>query len=217
MNKKLRVLFLSLLCVISFLLVMHFFPASVSKTIANRFDLNAEANVPTWFSTIVLFSVALTAAAIYFLKESMAMAERPWRRFWLIFSAVYAYLSLDEAARIHEILDVVLIKWVLVYAPFAGAFFIACVYYFTVIRKQDSHLRFWILGGLIAYAVGGLGAESVSHILRPLPNFWQQVEYIVEEGLEMIGMSMVWMGCLQELVRVYNLAHPPSVTKHGDA
>lgn len=192
---------------------MHFFPASVSHTIANRFDLNGEANAPSWFSTIVLFSVALTAIAIYTVEELGAAPERLWPRFWLTFAAVYVFLSLDEAARIHEILDVVLIKWVLIYAPFAGVFFMACVYNFTAIRKQDPHLRFWILGGLIAYAAGGLGAESVSHILRPLPNFWQQVEYVIEEGLEMIGMSMVLMGCLQELLRVYKLANPPKAAR----
>jgi hypothetical protein len=68
-----------------------------------KFDLGAENNVPTWFSTICLFLWAIALAAI-------ALVE--WRRkgplcvYWFGLAGTFVLLSLDEAASFHEMLTV---------------------------------------------------------------------------------------------------------------
>ena len=204
MDKSLRNLFLFLLFIVLILLGMNFFPRSVSWTIANRFHLDGEANIPEWYSTALLFSVSLSSLAIYLLGRKGIDRDRPWNGFWLGFAIVYCFLSSDECARFHEIINSATpITWVYVYAPFAFIFFLVCVYYFMVIRKRERTLRNWVIGGLIVYALGGLVSELIGYLFRPLPFALAQTEVAVEESLEMVGSIMVLMGCLLELRRLY--------------
>ncbi len=196
----LRKIFFLLLLIVFVLLAMHFFPKSLSSTIDKRFDLDREANVPTWYSTILLFSVALTSITIHFLKNKSSNQNR--RFFWLGFSAVFCYLSLDEAAQLHEPLTQwTSFKWVFVYAPFFGMFFLLCVYYLLWIKNDNRTSGYLIIGGLVVLSIGGMVCELISH-LYDLPDTLQVIEFVLEEGLELIGTIIVLMGCLHELNRV---------------
>ena len=115
-----------------------------------------------------------------------------------MFGLVFGLLSLDEAARLHETCDCAL-KWVYIYAPLGCLFFAFCVRHFARIPAPSP--RYWILGGLLVYALGGLGGEWVSHLLNPLPHAFQQAEFVFEEGLEMLGAILVLSGCWTELNR----------------
>jgi hypothetical protein len=196
---NIRRLFLLLVSIVFFLVLMHFFPEKLSSTIHNRFDLDAEANIPTWYSTVLLFAVFLSSLGIYILNNDHLY----FRKFWLVFSCVYCYLSIDEAARLHEIIDETAgVKWVLLYAPFAAAFFLMCVYH--LLNCSDKTLRNLILGGLIVYALGGLIGELIFYLFAPLAPGLQQLEFVLEEGFEMVGSIIVLMGCLRELNRLWN-------------
>ncbi len=105
-----------------FLSLMHFFPESVSYTIHQKFNLNAETNIPTWYSSALLLLISLLSLGIYLWDNKKALPHK----FWLIISAVYAYLSMDEAASIHESIAPY-IKWYYVYVPPAGRFSNLCV------------------------------------------------------------------------------------------
>jgi len=179
------------------LLVLHFAGEHLSPPLHERLDLNAEANVPTWYSTILLFCVALAALGISLADPPAG----PGRRFWRFFSAVYCFLSLDEAARIHELADQVLwIKWIYVYAPLGAAFFVFCVRSLATMDNVAARER--IVFGLLLFGLGGLGGETLSYLLRPLPDAWQQAEFVFEEGLEMLGSVIVLAGCLLEADRL---------------
>ena len=88
-------------------------------------------------------------------------------------------------------------KWVFLYAPVAAVFFLWCAYH--VVRHERVSLRRWILGGLIVFALGGLACELVSYIFYPLPDVLQRIEFALEEGLEMVGVIFILVGCLLEL------------------
>lgn len=195
-----RKIFFSLLSIELVLIIMHCFPEKLSWIIHNRFDLNAEANIPTWYSTELLFTISLSSFLIYKLNYD----RRQPRTFWLVFSCAYGYFSLDEAARLHEVIDNH-IRWVIVYSPFVGTFFVFCAYH--LINGEDKILRNFILGGLVVYALGGLVGELISSLLHPLSPLQQQIEFIWEEGLEMLGSIMVLIGCLRELNRIWGFEH----------
>jgi hypothetical protein len=202
MEIPIRKIFLLLLTFIGFLLLMHLFAEDLSWTIhhSNRFNLDAEANIPTWYTTILLFFISICSLIIYVLRTTVIVQESNWDSFWILVSAVYCFLSLDEGARLHELIDhYTSIKWVYVYAPFGAVFFFICTFYLFTIRKDNNQLRNWFIGGLIFYAIGGLFAEFLSHYFYPLPPILQQVEFISEEGLEMFGTVMVLMACFTEL------------------
>jgi hypothetical protein len=120
---------------------------------------------------------------------------------------------MDEAASFHEFFENILFfNWVIVYAPFALAFFVLCVYH--LLKSGNKTLRNWILDGLIVYALGGMGCELIARLFRPLPPLLNQMEIIFEEGLEMIGSIIVLMGCLRELIRYWNLDSNKKIAIH---
>jgi hypothetical protein len=79
--------------------------------------------------------------------------------FWFFLSSVYGFLSLDEAASVHEIIDQALhVKWVYVYAPFTAIFFMICSYYIMIIRNSESTLRNRILETMLEEGFEMIGA-----------------------------------------------------------
>lgn len=176
--------------------MMYVVSGWLSWDVFGKFNLDGEANIPSWYSTVLLFSVSLCSLAIYGLSHAHGHT-----RFWIYFGCAFCFLSLDEMVGIHELLDnTATVKWVFFYAPFAAAFFIVCVFYFKNISQ--AVLRNWLLGGLVVYALGGLVCETLNHVFFPLPRLLQFLEFVLEEGLEMLGAIMVLTGCLHELDRL---------------
>lgn len=199
-----RKLFLSQILIGGFLIVMYVLSGGLSWDVFGKFNLDGEANIPSWYSTVLLFSVSLFSLAIYGLSHAHSHT-----RFWIYFGGVFCFLSLDEMVGIHEALEQTsTVKWVFFYAPFVAAFFVACVYYLKKIGQPV--LRNWLLGGLVVYSLGGLVCETISYVYYPLPQLLQYLEFVLEEGFEMLGAIMVLTGCLHELDRLL-------ITKgHGD-
>lgn len=181
-------------------LVTHYFPDFFPQLVTDRFNLDMEANVPTWYATILFFSVSFASLLLYSINSLSEKDYSHWRFFWLIFGLVFCYLSIDEAARLHEIIDLTIpLKWVIVYAPFLLAFFIFSAFYFIKIKTDNNNTRNWILTGLCIMAIGGMGAEMISYMFGPLPPDIQQAEFVIEEGGEMTGLIFVFTGCLSEI------------------
>jgi hypothetical protein len=74
-----------------------------------------------------------------------------------------------------------------------------------VLYKGDKKIRNSILGGLTIYVFGALVSEFISYLLYPLPACYQQVEFVLEEGFELVGTIIVLVSILQELNRLYAL------------
>ncbi len=175
---------------------IHFHPETYSRILFQRFNLDSEANIPTWFSTIELFIISVLAFMIYLAQKTSG--EKGFHLFiWLIFASFYLFMSLDEAAQIHEIIDrQVQIKWVFFYAPFAGLFFAALSVYFIkekTFRPADKKL---IIFGIILFGLGALVAEFLEYLLNP-SRLVEQIEILFEEGLEMYGSALVILGLLK--------------------
>lgn len=61
-------------------------------------DFDLEANLPTWWSSVVLLAIAAACAGIW----AIGRAEGAPRRRWLLASLGFAGLSLEEVAQVHE-------------------------------------------------------------------------------------------------------------------
>ncbi|MFZ2052894.1 MAG: hypothetical protein WAU81_01735 [Candidatus Aminicenantales bacterium] len=66
------------------------------------FNVEAENNIPTLFSTVLLLFAACLLAVISLLKRRQS---DPHRWCWAILSSGFLYLTIDEASSLHELLN----------------------------------------------------------------------------------------------------------------
>ena len=166
-----------------------------------KFNVENEANIPTWVSSNLLLLISITAFILARLHTEKAINRIiSDRLFWATASAVFAYLSLDEFTQLHESIDLATnyqVKWVVFYAPFAIGFILLSVYYIGFIQ-QNKHLQNYFLGGLILIAIGGIGLEMLDYYAQ-LPYAIRNIVRTSEEALELFGTTLILTGSLQEL------------------
>lgn len=179
-----------------------------------RVGLDFEQNIPTWYSTLLLFVIAVTAFLTYRLGPAPAESNRFGRWFWAGFAAVFTFLSADEAASLHEMLDEMWMKWIYKYAPVAAVLFLACLYYFLWVRSDDRKLAAWIIGGMLLYGLGALGGDYVQYTMH-LTSEMERIEKVIEESLELIGASLILLGCLHEFSIRFNKRFSRAPTESG--
>lgn len=165
-------------------------------------DLNGENSLPSWYSSMQFFFIFLLAT-VYVCNQfrnkikSITLAILP---------AIFLMMSIDEAVQIHEWLgrrsDVLLSGgsrvgtafektgiWILVLGlPFLGLFLLWAR---TLKRyvSDNSSLNKLVLGVCIMLS-GALGCEFLSNFIG---SSFLEAELIAEEGLEMIGSTvMLW-------------------------
>lgn len=64
-----------------------------------KWDLAGEANIPSWYASITLL---LCAALIWYISAIKLRERAPYRWHWRGLALIFIFLSLDEAAAIHE-------------------------------------------------------------------------------------------------------------------
>ena len=154
------------------------------------FSLSYEANLPTWYATVLLFSSSSSLAQI-------ARSAGAHRARWWMLSAIFLYMSIDEASEIHEhaggLVDgtgVLYFSWVV---PAAVAVLALGLFYLPFIRALPSPLRGRVILAGALYVGGALGME--------LPLGWWTEQHgdeglgyalidHVEESLELAGASV---------------------------
>jgi hypothetical protein len=199
-----RRLFVAMLLMVPTLMVLSLATQDF-PTLHSRFDIDGEATVPAWYATVILFSVALCSVVIHVLqRRANRDAKLPYH--WLIFAVAYCFFSLDEAACIHEAFDTRLrIKWIYIYAPFAAIFFAYCAYYLIFV-ESDKLLSRWVLCGMSVFGLGALGMEAWTYFFYSANS--ELAEAMVEESLELIGTTIVFIGSLKGIRRLSK--HPES-------
>jgi len=172
-------------------------------------DLNAEANLPTWFSSSLLLLCALLLGLVAAVRRRLA---DPLARHWLAAAVIFALLSLDEAAAIHELsvkpLRAALgasgalhFTWVVPGALFAFAFALANVRFLRSLPARTR--RAFLLAGAL-YLAGTLGMEMVGgvyHASRQALSPAYRAVVVVEEVLEMLGLVLFAWAILDHLAR----------------
>jgi hypothetical protein len=187
-----------LLCAVALVaalgLVVEVWHAQVAGEVVDallpKLSLSYEGNVPTWFSSSLLLVCALVAGAI-------ANARPAWHRHWWGITGMLAWMSLDEAAEMHEHLaglfgtgGVLYFDWVI---PAAVLVLAVGVLYLPFVRALAPATRTRLIVAAVIYIGGALFME--------LPLGWWTEQHgnegltyglidWVEETMEMIGASL---------------------------
>lgn len=156
-------------------------------------SLSYEQNVPTWYTSCLLFACSLTLAAI----AVGARRAGSFAKHWWGLVAAFLYISLDEVVEIHEAasswLDlggVLYFSWVIPAAVVVAAFAIAYLGFLGHLPRGTRN-RFLLAGSI--YVTGALALEL------PLGYWTEQAGSdnlvyalidFVEESLEMLGVNL---------------------------
>lgn len=167
-------------------------------------NINREANVPTWFSASILLGAALLLLTITLVARAN---NRPFLG-WAGLTAIFTYLSMDEAGTIHEKLTPILQEqlsltgflyfgWVIV--GIAAILIVGLIFLPFVWRLPPRIRRWFILAGLL-YVGGAVVVESIS------ANIWYigggtslrfSAVGTLEEWMEMLGVITLHYGLLE--------------------
>lgn len=167
--------------------------------LVRMFDLNQEANVPTWFSSILLAicSTLLTLTALF--KWSTGDF---WFRHWAVLAGCFLAMSLDEAASIHELTmkplretfglgGLLTNAWVLLAFILIPVFLVLFARFFISLPARSRKLL--ALSGS-TYLVGAVGIEMFSGLVKSIYGN-QHIRFAfmttVEESVEMLGLALI--------------------------
>jgi hypothetical protein len=171
-----------------------------------QFSLIRESNVPTWYSALLLTACALSLGVIGVTRPA---GKGNYRRHWLILALIFLYMSMDEAAIIHEmtirpIRDALHLSGALYYAwtlPAAILMAIFLLSYLGFLRHlpASSRNRF-ILAGLI-FVGGAFGTELIIGYLRDSEGYkFASIFFSAfQEIMEMSGSSLFLAALLRHL------------------
>ncbi len=162
------------------------------------FDADREGNVPAWFSTVMLVVVALLSLGVSTLLRDRSA---PLRWYWAGLAVVFAYLSLDELAGVHEELvprlslavearGALTYPWTIVAAPLVALFVLVYARFLWALPRRTAGLLL-LAGGL--YVGGALGLEVGGGLIVDEDGEITLGYVLVtsaEELLEMIGAAV---------------------------
>jgi hypothetical protein len=164
------------------------------------FDLDAENNIPSYFSTLQLLTVAVLLGVI---ARHETLIRSSWRWHFLALSLGFALLSVDEAASIHERVlarlgrsvvgsDTIQFTWLVPGVVIVAVVALAYVRFLLALPRRFAVL-FVASGALFvagSIAAEWVGSEIAGRTMGDDANWAFQIEVIIEEGLEMTGLSL---------------------------
>ena len=160
-------------------------------------NVNNEANIPTWYSTVALLLCVLLLALIAIFKQQQ---KDRFTNHWRGLALLFLLLSLDEAASLHEKLNPLmrsllnvnenlLFLWVIPGVAFVSA--IALVYWRFLIGLPPQ-MRKLIFFSAALYLSGAIGLELITgFVVWNIPGPHQLVLVLtvaIEELLEKLGI-----------------------------
>lgn len=203
-----RKLFLTLICIELLLIVSYGTDAWVqgpAEQLHALIDLDAEGNLPTWFSS---FQLSLIALSLWTLAARIRESQRPSRRFLRACGGFFLLLSIDETAMIHERITASLgsryIDWVPAYlANHIDETILCGLVLIAGLAAAYPHLRgIWrmsraasLIGaaGCVVYLTGAAVLETIGYrmVSAGVSLALYRIEVAAEEFFEMLGASLI--------------------------
>lgn len=188
------------------------------ETDEGSFNLGAESSIPTWWSSAQLGIAAALALTIG--AELRSLSHRHFR-YWFALGAVLMGFSVDEIAMLHERIGGGLTEPLgITSGPFIWSWVIVGM--LAVVVFGAVFIRFWLqlpplprlllaIGGGL-FVLGALFVEMIGANYYSDHGFTVTLSLIgtVEEGLEMIGISVTLLGLLT-MMRITPGLHIPAI------
>lgn len=195
----------NLLLAALYLLTNHILTLS-SWSLVNWFDLNAEANIPTWFSSAQLLLLSILAAAVAVIYRRLDI-DKYQARLFTVMAVAFLFFSMDETAVIHEAVSVMAQRleaylpatvchamWVCVYAVTALIVALVCARGMLAFLRDKTGRSVFILGGLV-FVCGGVlideAARLYANSVEVLPVWMPPIVITLEESLEALGETLM--------------------------
>ena len=161
------------------------------------FNFDIEANLPTFFSSLLLLLNGLLLSFIAYTHRKTKTKYLPW----VGMAFIFFFLSLDEMITIHEHLiqptrdlfgtsGYLYYAWIIPYGILA--ILLGIVYSRFLLRLPKRVLLLFILAAVV-FLSGAIGMESISamqHDQYGMDNIVYHMMYTVEELLEMSGSTI---------------------------
>jgi len=161
------------------------------------FDLNGDANIPTWYSSSLLLLCALLLAIIGHAQKGH---HDLYARHWQVLALIFLYISLDEAARIHKLTmplrEAVRLPGLLYDAwaiPGGGILLILGFFYPRFLVALPAKTRRLFVVAESVYVSGAMGVEMVEGSLAGLyreQRFLLLILANIEEIGEIVGTAL---------------------------
>ncbi|MEG4508147.1 hypothetical protein QUA81_31670 [Microcoleus sp. F6_B4] len=201
------------LAVLSFLsqISLYYLPHYPSRDFfAKAFNLDAEKNIPTFYSCLALLFSALLLGVIAYAKN---LDSDRYKNHWKILSFIFLFLSLDEAGSIHEKLidpmrSLLNASGVFYFTWIVPIGFLVAIFLFSyskfVLHLPVSTKKMFVAACSI-YLVGAMGMEMIGGYIASQMGEWGLSYMIVvniEESLEMLGI-VVFIHALISYIKTY--------------
>jgi hypothetical protein len=164
------------------------------------FDMDAEVSVPTWWSQLLLFGVAVLA---FVLARAAQRENGRDHRYWFALSGLFLFLSLDDGTELHERFAAPLqdafgtevgpfrFAWVILAIPAVTVFVVA---FYRFWARQPARPRVFLAIGVAVSVVGAVGFEMITAVYvggTERYDYGYSLLSATEEGLENLGSSLL--------------------------
>jgi hypothetical protein len=182
--------------------------------ITSFFDFESDSNISTWYSSVTLLISSLLLIPIAIAKKN---AQDPYTRHWQVLAIIFAFLSLDEVAMLHErsgqVLDALspvefdgwlYFQWVLIGIPVT--LIIALTYLKFLAHLPTKTRNLLILAGAL-YIGGALGLEIMAGHEESLDTYNQLLYKLfttIEELWEKLGVLVFIYALLTYMEKYVN-------------
>ncbi|MEG4446090.1 hypothetical protein QUB47_30285 [Microcoleus sp. AT9_B5] len=178
--------------------------------LAKVFNVDAERNLPTFYSFLALLFSALLLGVIAYAKN---LDSDRYKNHWKILSFIFIYLSLDEAGQLHEKLidpmrsllnasGFLYFTWIV---PFGFLVAIFLLSYSKFVFHLPAATRKFFVAACALYIGGAIGIEMIGGYLFSTLGM-ESVPYLIvatlEEFLEMLGI-VVFIHGLISYIKTY--------------
>ncbi len=156
-----------------------------------QIDLAIEMNFAAWWSGVLLLILALLAYEIY------GTPKEPAKSAWLFLAIAWALLSLDEIGSLHERIEDWMpeswLPWVDPYIPIAVVGLLLVPYPLIRLFSQKATRK---TATLLLLGFGCLASIAVQERLEGRIDWgdWWSIRIAIEEGTELLGMSLCYVG-----------------------
>jgi hypothetical protein len=181
--------------------------------LARRVYVDAEQNIPNFFSTMLLAFSAVLLSVIALLKRKEKDSQA---KYWTVLSVGFLCMAADEAASIHEMLimpmrslmgghNLGIFYWAWV-IPGIGLVLVLGVFFLKFLVRLNAKTRRNFLTAAALYLGGAIGFEMIggwygeSHGIYNLP---YSMISTVEESLEMAGAIVFIRALLVYIAETY--------------